>query len=119
MDLTVAAILGVNIIALFHNIYKSVADFERKTGIQLPEDIVAMLNPKAEPIELKKETRLALALKGYETDELSTGLAARLAGMPYSEFLLLMGQHELSPLGETAEELASDFANAHKASDHQ
>lgn len=118
VDLTVAVILGVNIIALFHNIYKSVADFERKTGIQLPEDIAAMLNPKAEPIELEKETRLALALKGYETGELSTGLAARLAGMPYSEFLLLMGQHKLSPVGETAEELASDFANAHKASDH-
>ena len=119
VDLTVAAILGVNIIALFHNIYKSVADFERKTGIQLPEDIAAMLNPKTEPIELEKETRLALALKGYETGELSTGLAARLAGMPYSEFLLLMGQHELSPVGETAEELASDFANAHKASYRQ
>ena len=74
----------------------------------MPEDIVTMLNPKAVPIELKKETRLALALKGYETGELSTGLAARLAGMPYSEFLLLMGQHELSPIGETAEELASE-----------
>ena len=119
VDLTVAAILGVNIIALFHKIYKSVADFERKTGIRLPEDIAAMLNPKAEPIGLEKETRLALALKGYETGELSTGLAARLAGMPYSEFLLLMGQQELSPIGETAEELASDFVNAHKASDHQ
>ena len=119
VDLTVATILGVNIIALFHKIYKSVADFERKTGIQLPEDIATMLISKAEPIELKKETRLTLALKGYETGELSTGLAARLAGMPYSEFLLLMGQHELSPVGETAEELASDFAHAHKASDHQ
>ena len=119
VDLTVAIILRVNISALFHQIYKSVADFERKTGIQLPEDIAAMLNPRVEHIELEKETRLALALKGYETGELSTGLAARLAGMPYSEFLLLMGQHELSPVGETAEELASDFANAHKASDHQ
>ena len=119
VDLTVAIILRVNTSALFHQIYKSVADFEQRTGIQLPEDIAAMLNPKAEHIELEKETRLALALKGYETGELSTGLAARLAGMPYSEFLLLMGQHELSPVGETAEELASDFANAHKASDHQ
>ena len=119
VDLTVATILRVDISTLFHQIYKSVADFERKTGIQLPEDIAAMLNPKAEPIELEKETRLALALKGYETGELSTGLAARLAGMPYSEFLLLMGQHELSPVGETAEELASDLVNAHKASDHQ
>ena len=119
VDLTVAIILRVNISALFHQIYKSVADFEQRTGIRLPEDIAAMLNPQVEHIELKKETRLALALKGYETGELSTGLAARLAGMPYSEFLLLMGQHELSPVGETAEELASDFANAHKASDHQ
>ena len=33
VDLTVATILRVNIIALFHNIYKSVTDFERKTGI--------------------------------------------------------------------------------------
>ena len=119
VDLTVAIILRVNTSALFHQIYKSVADFEQRTGIQLPEDIAAMLNPQVEHIELEKETRLALALKGYETGELSTGLAARLAGMPYSEFLLLMGQHELSPVGETAEELASDFANAHKASDHQ
>ena len=119
VDLTVATILRVNISALFHQIYKSVADFEQRTGIRLPEDIAAMLNPKVEPIELEKETRFVLALKGYETGELSTGLAARLAGMPYSEFLLLMGQHELSPVGETAEELASDFANARKASDHQ
>ena len=119
VDLTVATILRVNISALFHQIYKSVVDFERKTGIQLPADITAMLNPKAGPIEFQKETRLALALKGYETGELSTGLAARLAGMPYSEFLLLMSQHELSPVGETAEELASDFANAHKASYRQ
>ena len=116
VDLTVATILGVNIITLFHQIYKSVADFKQKTGIQLPGDIAAMLNPKAEHVELEKGTRLALALKGYETGELSTGLAARLAGMPYSEFLLLMGQHKLSPVGETAEELASDFANARKAS---
>ncbi len=119
VNLTVAKILRVNIIALFHSIYKSAADFEQKTGIQLPEDIATMLNPKAEHIELKKETRLALALKGYEAGELSTGLAARLAGMPYSKFLLLMGQHGLSPVGETAEELVSDFANAHKASYHQ
>ena len=119
VDLTVATILRVNISVLFRQIYESIADFERKTGIQLPEDIAAMLNPKAESIELEKETRLTLALKGYETGELSTGLAARLAGMPYSEFLLLMSQHELSPVGETAEELASDFANAHKAGYHQ
>ena len=34
---------GVDIIALFHNDYKSVEDFERKNKVQLPEDIAAML----------------------------------------------------------------------------
>ena len=118
VDLTVAVTLRVNIAALFHDIYESVADFERKTAIQLPEDIVAMLTLQTVSNELEKENRLALALKGYETGELSTGLAARLAGVPYSEFLLLMSRHELSPFGETAEELASDVANAHRASYH-
>ena len=34
---------GVDIVALFHNDYKSVEDFEQKNGVQLPEDIKAML----------------------------------------------------------------------------
>lgn len=42
-DLTFARNLRVNIIAEFHKIYESVADFEQRNDIQLPEDIVAML----------------------------------------------------------------------------
>lgn len=34
---------GHNIIAAFHNDYESVADFEQKTGVQLPPDIAEML----------------------------------------------------------------------------
>ncbi len=37
--------MGADIIAAFHNDYESVEDFEQKTGIQLPEDIAAMLTP--------------------------------------------------------------------------
>ena len=44
-DLTIAKNMGENIIVLFHNSYSSIEDFEQKTGIQLPEDIVAMLTP--------------------------------------------------------------------------
>ena len=44
-NLTTAKGLGVNIIAAFRKKYKSVADFEQETGIQLPEDIAAMLTP--------------------------------------------------------------------------
>ena len=42
-DLVIAKNAGLDIITSFHRSYKSVADFEQKTGITLPEDIVAML----------------------------------------------------------------------------
>ena len=42
-DLTVARNAGVDIIASFHNDYESIADFEQKNDLQLPEDIMAML----------------------------------------------------------------------------
>ena len=44
-DLSVARDKGAEIIALFHDIYKNAADFERKSGVNLPEDIAAMLTP--------------------------------------------------------------------------
>lgn len=37
--------MGADIIASFHNDYASVEDFEQNTGIQLPEDIAALLTP--------------------------------------------------------------------------
>ena len=43
LDLTFARNLRINIIAEFHKIYESVADFEQKNNIQLPKDIVVML----------------------------------------------------------------------------
>ena len=44
-DLTIAKNMGENIIVLFHNSYSSVADFEQKHNVKLPEDIVVMLTP--------------------------------------------------------------------------
>ena len=42
-DLTVARDKGINIMTAFRNDYESVAGFERRNGVQLPEDIAAML----------------------------------------------------------------------------
>ena len=42
-DLTAAKERGLDIIASFHNSYKSVADFEQKNGVKLPPDLAAML----------------------------------------------------------------------------
>ncbi len=45
-DLTVAKNIGEDIIAAFRNDYKNVEAFERRHGLQLPEDIAAMLTQR-------------------------------------------------------------------------
>ena len=52
-DLTVARAMGVNVIAMFHNDFKSVPDFEQRNGVNLPADIAAMLTPQI--IAMRKE----------------------------------------------------------------
>ncbi len=44
-DLTIAKNMGTDIIASFREDYVSIADFEQKHNVKLPEDIAAMLTP--------------------------------------------------------------------------
>ena len=44
-DLKIAKDMEEDIITLFINLYSSVANFEQKYGIKLPEDIAIMLTP--------------------------------------------------------------------------
>ena len=81
--------------------------------IEYPPDVLWAL--QKEPDEFEAEARLLLALKLYETGRLSTGLAARLAGMPPITFMFLLGQSGLSPFGETADELDEDVRHARQA----
>lgn len=83
-------------------------------SISYPPEVLWAL--QEEPGEFEAEARLILALKLYERGRLSSGLAARLAGVPRVTFLFLLGQHGLSPFGETADELEQDLANARRAS---
>ena len=85
--------------------------------IDYPPEILWAL--QEEPGEFEAEARLLLALKLYENGRLTTGLAARLANVPRSAFLFLLGQHGLSPFGESAEELAGDLDDARRASYRQ
>ncbi len=71
------------------------------------------------PDEFEAQARLLLAVKLYEIGRLSTGLAARLAGVPRVTFVFLLGQYRLSPFGETADELNGDLDNARRASHRQ
>lgn len=81
--------------------------------IPYPPEVLWAL--QKEPDEFEAEARLLLALKLYETGKLTTGLAAKLAGVPRVTFLFLLGQHGLSPFGEEPDELERDLENAHRA----
>jgi predicted HTH domain antitoxin len=82
-------------------------------AITYPSEILWAL--QQEPEEFEREARTFLALKLFEQGRLSSGLAAKLAGVPRLAFLFLLGQHGLSPVGVEPDELAEDLANARRA----
>jgi len=83
--------------------------------IEYPPEVLWAL--QQDPEEFESEARLLLAVKMFETGKLSTGLAARLAGVPRITFMFLMGQYGLSPFGETADEIEEDLDHARRACD--
>ena len=103
-DLTAALLQDVDVAAAFHNTHGSIAAFEEKIGSRLPKEIVGLLTPRSEPFEIDKDARIALGMKYYGNDELSSGLAARLGGVPREEFWYLMGDYGLSLLTLDEEE---------------
>ena len=106
-DLTAAILQGVDVAAIFYNNYESIAAFEEKIEVRLPKEIIELLTPRSKPLEIDKEARVALAMKYYANEELSSGLAARLAGVPREEFWYLMGDYGLSPFGVDEEEFVN------------
>ena len=78
--------------------------------IPYPEEL--LLSLKKSPEEFEKEARLLLAVKLYELDQISTGMAARLTGMSRVAFMFELARFGLSPIGVEPDELAEDLANA-------
>ena len=62
--------------------------------------------------ELEGEVRLASALKLFEMGRISSGLAARLAGMSRVQFLMTCGQYGISIFQQTEDELSADVEAA-------
>ena len=58
------------------------------------------------------EAKLLLAVKLYEMGRVSTGMAARLAGVDRVSFMFELDRFGLSPIGVDADELEQDMANA-------
>ncbi|MBU1662548.1 MAG: UPF0175 family protein [Chloroflexi bacterium] len=84
--------------------------------IDYPNEVLWAL--RQEPDEFEQQARLMLALELYKTGKLSTGLAARLAGMGRVVFMMTLSQYELSPFGENLDELKEDLRYARQASNH-
>lgn len=81
--------------------------------IEYQPDILWAL--QQEPEQFAQEARLLLAIKLYELERLSSGLAAQLAGMSREQFLLMLGQYHISPFEVSQDELEADLAHARQA----
>ncbi len=68
----------------------------------------ALMALKATPEECAVEIRLAGAVKLYELGRISSGAAAKLAGIPRALFLTKLGDYGVDALSDTEEELAQD-----------
>ena len=78
--------------------------------LDCPQELSVALGKR--PAEAAREVQLMAALRLYESGRISSGLAARLAGMSRVDFIMTCGQYGVSIFQQTPEELAVDIANA-------
>lgn len=71
--------------------------------LRLPDEPLLAL--KLTPDEMAGELRMAAAMKLFEMRRLSSGAAARLAGVPRTVFLSKLGDYNVSSFDLTDEEL--------------
>ena len=80
--------------------------------IEYPETIPAVLNISSETFE--QEAKVALAVKLYELGRLTSGQAAKLAGLSRVSFLLSCKQYESNTVSWDQSEIAAEFSDLSK-----
>lgn len=69
--------------------------------------------------EFEREARLAMGAKLFESGKLTSGQAARLAGLHKVQFLAELSRFGVASIQVDADELEQDLAVAHAAHDHR
>ena len=74
--------------------------------IKYPEDLLLSLKESKEEFEI--EAKYLLALKLYELGKISSGRAAKLAGLTRVEFLIKLEKYRISPFQVDLEEILEE-----------
>ena len=77
-------------------------------GIDIPEDFLAITGKTSE--EFAEDARFLLAAKMFELGRMSSGQAARLAGMHRVDFLLALGTVGVSMIQTDVHDLRDELA---------
>jgi predicted HTH domain antitoxin len=74
--------------------------------LELPDDAFSAL--RSSPEEFGRELRLAAAIKWYETERISQGKAAEIAGLSRAAFIEGLGRYGVSPIQGSPSGLESE-----------
>ncbi|MEW6482197.1 MAG: UPF0175 family protein [bacterium] len=79
---------------------------ENVLTLKYPDDLLLSLKESKERFE--EEARYLLALKLYELGKISSGKAAKLAGLNRVNFLMRLGQYKVSPFQVELKEILEE-----------